>query len=86
MSGTPVTVGQCAYYEPDTHKEKVNGTATSFATGVDLGTAIGIDVTSQTNYSTTAKIRFDFDSYSKLCGTTGTPGGNSSGTLVVLSP
>ncbi|CAN7445032.1 hypothetical protein LJR045_002936 [Microbacterium sp. LjRoot45] len=83
LSGTPSTVGLCAQYEAGSDKEKTNGTASTFTGGVDLGPAIGIDVNAQSNYSSNTKIFIDFTSAATLCGTTGTPGGNSSGTLVV---
>ncbi len=85
VTGTPSVAAGCAYYAANSDTTKKTGNGVRFAGGVDLGTSIGIDVSAQTNWTSTAKLFIDFTTKAKLCGTKGSPGSTNAGSLVVLN-
>lgn len=80
-TGTPAA-SYCTRYAAGSSFTKTSTTATSRSTGVDTSGAIGIDMESQTGYSSEAKISVSFSSARNLCGASGYPG-NSPGRIVV---
>ncbi len=76
------TATYCVYQEKGSHFTISSTSAYSYASGADTSGAIGIDLSSQTGYSSTAKISFSFNSNSNLCGTNAKPGQGTARRLV----
>lgn len=73
----------CVPEGPGTSKVS-KGTAATFKAGVSIAQDIGIDLSAQTGYSTSAELFFKVNgngTHAKLCGTTGYPGSPSPGSL-----
>jgi len=56
--------------------------ATTVGAGVQSKAALGVSLTAQTGYTTTASIAFKFLKAGRLCGTSGKPGAGAPGTLL----
>lgn len=70
-----------SYCTPQNAGSIVNVTtsnAYTFSGGAGLSGSIGINLSSKTGFTSTAKLKFTFSSAGKLCGTTGYPGGTPS--------
>lgn len=80
---TPSTSSSnCTPYQPGGGMSKKTSTASTFAKGVAIKPKIGIDLSSRTGFTTTARRKVDFAKAGKLCGVSGVPAG-SPGLLVV---
>jgi hypothetical protein len=76
----------CVTHQKGTSFVQDRTSAYTFASGADLSGVIGIDLSSQTGYSSTMKVRFTFTGRSgHLCGTSGLPGIYGPGRLVATS-
>jgi hypothetical protein len=74
-------MGKCVPFGPRVHFNKTSNTAYNFTTGYEVRAAIGIDLSTQTGYSTTARLHYFNRSSSvtrQLCGNTDFPSGNTS--------
>lgn len=82
-SQAPGTVkANCASFIPGSIFTKTTTLAVEWTDGLDIAATLGIDLSTQTGYSSTASAVFHFyDVRRDLCGTTGKPGG-SAGQLV----
>ncbi len=58
---------------------------TSWASGAKLGSSLGIDLSTQTGFASSASVKFEFPQTAALCGTKGYPGA-SPGRLVARGP
>lgn len=65
----------CVPFVAGSSFEKTSSSATTWSNGMDMSPAIGIDLSTRTGYSTSAKMKFTFSSTRNLCGTSGYPGG-----------
>ncbi len=63
-----------------------NQTAITWTNGVALGSIIGIDLSSKSNWTTSHKIAISTTAQRKLCGTSGQPGDSYFGELVARPP
>ena len=71
----------CKKYNADSDFTKSTTKATGFSGGVSITSAIGINLSSKTGYSTKASVHFHFSKTLRLCGTAGLPA-DKPGTLV----
>lgn len=71
---TPSAV-YCVNHDPGTDWALNSSVAHTFAAGVKLSSAIGIDLSSRSGYSASVKILYTFSQKRTLCGTAGNPGG-----------
>ena len=62
---------------------KTAGRAKTHTTGSDVSAAIGIDLSSQSGYTSSSKVSFSFSSTRHLCGTTDYPGADKNSGLLV---
>ncbi len=72
----------CANNLKGSSYEEDRGLAFEWATGAKLEGLLGIDLSSRTGYTSSAKLKFDFVEPRLLCGSRGRPG-NGSGNIVV---
>lgn len=63
-----------------------NQTAINWTNGVTIGSLIGIDLSAQSNWTTSHKIAISTTAQRKVCGTNGQPGDSYFGELVVKPP
>ena len=71
----------CKKYNSGSNFTKSTTKATGFSGGVEISSAIGIDLSAKTGYSKKAAVKFAFSKALRLCGTKGLPA-DSPGTLV----
>ncbi|RJT96583.1 hypothetical protein D6T65_15735 [Arthrobacter frigidicola] len=65
----------CASFAAGSTFTKTSTSAINWSTGAELGSTIGVNLSSQTGYSSGAKAYFKFSSARRLCGSHGYPGG-----------
>jgi hypothetical protein len=74
-------MAKCVPFGPRAHFNKTSNAAYNFTTGYAVSAAIGIDLSTQTGYSTTAKVHYFNRSTTvtrQLCGNNDFPSGNTS--------
>jgi hypothetical protein len=74
---TGIPSANCVSQESGSKFTKKTTTAWTFSGGADLSAVIGIDLSTQTGYATTASVGFGFHANHALCGTNGTPGSST---------
>ncbi|MGW7295309.1 hypothetical protein ACWGIB_23315 [Streptomyces xiamenensis] len=79
------TANHCVRFKKDSDFIKDTTKMTSWASGAKLGSSLGIDLSAQTGFTSTASVKFTFPQAAALCGTKGNPGGNP-GRLVARGP
>jgi hypothetical protein len=72
---TAPTANYCYSYAAGSSFTRDRTVAYDFSTGADVSSAIGIDLSARTGYSSSAKVTFHFAATRHLCGTSGPPGG-----------
>jgi hypothetical protein len=75
----------CVRFAPGSGFTKSTTTAWEFSAGVSLGTVLGINLSAQTGYDTTASVAYSFARRTFLCGKLADPGG-SPGLMVAGLP
>lgn len=72
----------CASYSANVGIHKTSTTASTYSTGAQVSLGIGINLSSQSGYSSSTSIKMTMPSHTggQICGLNGSPGGNS-GTL-----
>lgn len=79
----PGTVkAHCVVQQPNSTFTKTTTLAVEWTDGLNIAAALGIDLSTQTGYSSTASVVFRFHALRDLCGTDGLPGGSSPSQLV----
>lgn len=73
---TPVA-RHCVWNDPGTSFIKDTTAAYESSSGVSISGPLGVDLSSRTGYTSTAKITFSFSKMKRLCGTNADPGGNA---------
>ncbi|WP_215814497.1 hypothetical protein [Pimelobacter sp. 30-1] len=66
--------GNCAPQEAGSRFARSSSTATTWSNGVALKNVLGVDLSSRTGYSKTAKITIEYTKAGWICGTQGDPG------------
>jgi hypothetical protein len=74
-SGYMPASNYCSSYAAGSKFSKTSTAAITWSDGAALGSSIGVNLSAQTGYSSSARAYFDFVSTRKLCGSHGYPGG-----------
>ena len=85
VSATTPSATHCTTFEAGSKWEKDTTTAVTYSNGVEVGKAIGLDLSARTGWSSNLRNEFTFSSKRQLCGAKSTPP-NNSGQLVVKAP
>lgn len=74
-TATPPSAGFCVTQGVGTSFTKHSSSAFTFTGGVSMSGPLGVDLSAQTGYSTSAELTYGFTQRRDLCGTDGFPGG-----------
>ncbi len=74
-SASAPTANLCVSFAAGSSFTKNTSTAVAWSNGLSMAPAIGLNLSSQTGYSTSASVAFSFSSARRLCGTNDYPGG-----------
>ena len=74
--GGALTTKYCVPHGAGSWFEKVNTTAVTWSDGAGVSGAIGINLSSKTGFTSSTKIRYDFQQNRSLCGSNDNPAGN----------
>lgn len=75
LGATPPAATHCVTQQAGSTFVKDSTSAYTFAGGVAISGAIGVNLSAHTGYSVTAELRFSFSQTRSLCGTNAAPGG-----------
>lgn len=74
-SATPPSASYCRWFMAGSTFKKYSSSAFTYSGGVDISGTIGIDLSAHTGYSTSAELKYKFNTGHDLCGTDDYPGG-----------
>lgn len=74
-SATAPTASYCASQVAGATITKQSTAALTWSNGLNIDYYLGIDLSTQTGYTSTAKLTFKFNAARRLCGTHDSPGG-----------
>ncbi len=77
------SAGHCVYYPKSAVFSKTSTKQSTHSTGADVSSALGIDLSVQSGYTTSSKVTYRFDQGRQLCGTKDYPGANLTSGLFV---